>query len=381
MKARLLFLFTLLSVVAACTKPTNEKPDEPTPPQVNESLVISVDNESIIADGIEVATFTVEYIVDGESTDVTSEVSILEDKAGVISGNTFSTTTPGTYKFYTSYGMINSNEVTVEATPVPEDEEYLTLTVDKNEIDADASDAAAFTVTLILNGEQTDVTSESNIYFEDGYYYDGHSFTTAQPGTYTFYAKYNNLKSNNVTITANEVETPPAEELNIGDLYSKDGVVGVVFRVPAEETPGLIISLDEGYCEWSTEYTWVNCCFTKGELNCEMIYRQENWEEKYPAAKWCYDHGDGWFLPSDTELAEFWIAFNGSLTGDNKEQQDLFNSKFTTKIEIGSAYWSSNEISEDMATAYQLNDPTNIVICLTSYKYQQYPVRAVKYIY
>ena len=223
--------------------------------------------------------------------------------------------------------------------------------------------------------------SESNIYFEDGYYYDGHSFTTAQSGTYTFYAKYNNLKSNNVTITANEVETPPAEELNIGDLYSKDGVVGVVFRVPAEDTPGLIISLDEGYCEWSTEYAWVNCGFTKGELNCEMIYRQENWEEKYPAAKWCYDHGDGWFLPSDTELAEFWIAFNGSLTGDNKEQQDLFNSKFTTKIEIGSAYWSSNEISEDMATAYQLIDPNNIVICLTSYKYQQYPVRAVKYIY
>lgn len=382
MKNKLFLLFTLLAVAVGCTKPDDNQ-DNPTPPAPSEeSLVISVDNESIYADGLEVATFTVEYTIDGETTDVTSEVTILEDKAGAIKGNTFSTTVAGTYKFYTSYGMVNSNVVEVLAQEVPEDEEYITLTVDKNEIQADANDVATMTVTHFLNGEQTDITVESYFYLEDGTYLEaGNVFSTAQPGTYTIYARYESIKSNNITVTATEIETPPTGDLNIGDLYSSNGVVGVVFRVPTEETPGLIISLDEGFTSWSTEYAWVNCVFTKGELNCEMIYRQENWEEKYPAAKWCYDHGEGWFLPSDDELAEFWLAFNGSLTGDNKEQQELFNSKFTTKIEIGSAYWSSNEISEDMATAYQLNDPTNIVICLTSYKYQQYPVKAVRYIY
>ena len=92
MKNKLFLLFTLLAVAVGCTKPDDNQ-DNPTPPAPSEeSLVISVDNESIYADGLEVATFTVEYTIDGETTDVTSEVTILEDKAGAIKGNTFSTT-------------------------------------------------------------------------------------------------------------------------------------------------------------------------------------------------------------------------------------------------------------------------------------------------
>ena len=272
MKNKLFLLFTLLAVAVGCTNPDDNQ-DNPTPPAPSEeSLVISVDNESIYADGLEVATFTVEYTIDGETTDVTSEVTILEDKAGAIKGNTFSTTVAGTYKFYTSYGMVNSNVVEVLAQEVPEDEEYITLTVDKNEIQADANDVATMTVTHFLNGEQTDITAESYFYLEDGTYLEaGNVFSTAQPGTYTIYARYESIKSNNITVTATEIETPPTGDLNIGDLYSSNGVVGVVFRVPTEETPGLIISLDEGFTSWSTEYAWVNCVFTKGESNCELM--------------------------------------------------------------------------------------------------------------
>ena len=107
---------------------------------------------------------------------------------------------------------------------------------------------------------------------------------------------------------------------------------------------------------------------------------QENWEENYPAAKWCYDLGEGWFLPSDDEVAEFWLAFNGALNGDNKDVQEKFNSKFTDKIVVGNVYWTSNEISDDMATAYVLDDPNDVVICLNPFKYESYFVRAVRYI-
>lgn len=385
MKTKFLLILTLLATMfASCTKPQNDGPDTPPtpeePPVDTRILELTADKNQLLGNGIETATFTITLINGEDSEDVTNQAVISEKNLGEIEGNTFSIDTEegGTYTFTASFSGVTSNEVEITVAPYITS---LTLSVDKTEISGDLTEKATFTIIFNDNGSESDVSKQAIIYDQTDTPITGNTFSTSISGTYTFYAKYQEVISNTVDLVVKEVETPPAGNYAIGDLYDKDGVQGVVFRVPTAEKPGLIISLTESQQAWSNENVWVNCGFAKGEFNCEMIYMQENWEEKYPAAKWCYDLGDGWFLPSDSEFAEFWLAFNGALNGDNKDKQEIFNSKFTDEIFVGNTYWTSNEISEDMATAYVLDDPNDVVICLNPFKYEVYHVRAAKYIY
>lgn len=384
MKKKILLIFTIIAtMLASCTKPNsgneNQPPLPPEPPVDNRILELNVDKTELLGDGMDIATFTITLINGEDSEDVTGQAVISEETLGEIEGNTFflATEQGGTYKFTASFSGVTSNEVEITVAPYATS---LTLSVDKSEIPGDLTEEVKFTVVFNLNGTESDVTNSSVIYYDDVTPITGSTFSTSIAGTYTFHAVYQNFQSNTVEVVVTEVETPPAGEYALGDLYDKDGVQGVVFRVPTEDKPGLIISLTESRQIWSSVNEYINCGFAKGEFNCEMIYMQENWEENYPAAKWCYDLGEGWFLPSDDEVAEFWLAFNGALNGDNKDVQEKFNSKFTDKIVVGNVYWTSNEISDDMATAYVLDDPNDVVICLNPFKYESYFVRAVRYI-
>ena len=79
----------------------------------------------------------------------------------------------------------------------------ISLTSDKDAIFADGADAVTFTV--IDNSSREDVTSASVIYMlsEDGSSSQtSASFSTENPGSYTFYAEYSGVRSAEISITA-----------------------------------------------------------------------------------------------------------------------------------------------------------------------------------
>ena len=80
----------------------------------------------------------------------------------------------------------------------------ITLAASKTTIKADGSDSV--TLSVKRNDDNTDVTTESTIYV-NGTKLNGTTFTTTNAGTYTLYAERNEVKSNEITITAEKVAT------------------------------------------------------------------------------------------------------------------------------------------------------------------------------
>ena len=193
----LLFAFALIGIVGC----------EETPSLVIDTLTLSVDKSEILADGKEVATFTV---MAGEK-DMTNSV-IIFNKAdnSAIAGRTFTTTEAATYTFYAQKGELKSNEVTVaakavenddpnpEPEPEPEPEaKPIVLSASKTSFVADGVDMVEFTVT---QGE-ADVTKQCAITV-NGAVINGYSLKATEAGTFICFATKDGLTSKVVTITA-----------------------------------------------------------------------------------------------------------------------------------------------------------------------------------
>ena len=147
---------------------------------------------TIIADGIEEVTFTVKQ----DNIDVTTETDIYVND-NKIEGYKFSTTIYGTYKAYAKKGDLISNEIEIVAEEYIEPEKPIELTASKNNITANGTDAVIFTVTQ----DGDNVTNQSEIYVNNTLI-SGNSYSTFTPGTYTAFAKKNDVVSNEVTFTA-----------------------------------------------------------------------------------------------------------------------------------------------------------------------------------
>lgn len=78
----------------------------------------------------------------------------------------------------------------------------ITLTVDKNTITANGTERATLRV---VDEDGVDVTSQSEIFHSSGSRFVGTTFSTTTPGSYSFYAELNGVRSNTVTIRAEEV--------------------------------------------------------------------------------------------------------------------------------------------------------------------------------
>ena len=191
---RLLFAFVALLGIVAC---------EPQPPvDPTQTLLLSVDKPIIVADGADTATFTV---TDQNKNEVNATI-LFADTKEAIEGNTFKTKYAGEYVFYAKYGNEISNPIGVQATesgetPKPEPtEKELVLNVDKATIDADGIQMATFTTTV------DDVEVAATIYnAKDNSALSGKTFSTTEVGVYTFYAKYEELTSKEVKVTAKMV--------------------------------------------------------------------------------------------------------------------------------------------------------------------------------
>ena len=159
--------------------------------------VLSVAPASIKADGMEKAVFTLKE----SGKEVAGfEVYNAADDAKLASTE-FTTEEVGVYTFYAMYEGVKSNSVEVTARMnIQEEEKPIVLVASGDTIKANGVESVKFTVSQ----DGADVTNASTIYVNGGKL-NGNKFSTTTPGTYTVYAEKGALKSNEITITAEEV--------------------------------------------------------------------------------------------------------------------------------------------------------------------------------
>ena len=350
---------------------------EITATEVEKIITLEADKTEIVGDSTDTVTFTVK--VDGES--VTEGFVITNLNYGTdIEGNTFTSDVAGEFKFQAKYdGKWLSNEVAVTVKEMEKPvEKELKITATPNRIKADGSEEAVFTV---MYGED-DVTADAEIYnTKTGEVIQSKKFSSTEVGSYTFRARYDG-KTTGVSATVEAYDPELAGKYEIGSIYEANGSKGVIYAIKADRngvTWCYLFSLDEEDLQWSTVNEWCNCINDKGAWNSDdpfTYYGQDI--NNYPAFKWCKEHGEGWFLPSSTELNWMWEAItNGERDFDapsvaewNKIITDNGGEPFCETY-----YWSSNETSEDMIEVIAFMDDS--VVCLDPTKDSIYTARAV----
>ena len=360
---KLLILLTIVSLILpSCKKTPVIDGDNDND---NDDVIVvelSVNKTSIFADGEDAAVFNV--TANGDALSENYQVLNVADSSLVENG-TFVTTVAGSYTFVALYNEVYSNEVTIVAESVETPDPVVELVADKTSIKNDGIDMVTFTV--LVDGE--DRTAESVILSQafGEEVYEGTTFSSEYEGDYYFQAKWNEYKSEMVLINVYEPQAYAP-----GDLYDVNGVKGVVFYVEEGGKSGLIMSMDQACLKWSTENVWVNCVTNRGDWHTEDMLKLG--ADKYPAAKWCAEHGDGWYMPSLYELNLMWDAVSDGKHVFDAEFVKLYNDKLDDPI-LENYYWSSNETTENMATVVVFID--NSVICLEPYKTSPFYVRAI----
>ena len=339
---------------------------------LKKEVVLSADKETIVGDNTDVVTFTV--TVDGEDKTAESTITIV-NYGSTLEGNTFVTDVAGEFIFQARFEGESSNQVVVTATAVEAPvQKNLVLTGSPMRIKADGTETVTFKA---MYGED-DVTETCTIQSTNGVVVENGVFTTTEAGTYNFYALYDNVRSNTVSVDAYNPEMNVDYE--IGEIYDINGTNGVCFAIKNDNqnrTWAYFFSMDEEYLQWSTENVWCNCASGRGDWNTEDMLKNGTSPDKYPAAQWCVAHGEGWFMPSSTELQWMWDAVSGGTHNFDSETMKSYNTLLTSNG--GEAfqetyYWSSNETSEDMIELIAFMSDS--VVCLEPYKTSKYNVRA-----
>ena len=173
-----------------------EDNNTPGPEPQEKELKLSVEPDTIYVD--ESATFKVEL----EGNDVTSEATIyLKEGDVALEGATYTATAEGVYAFYAKYEDATSNTVELNVRmKIVEEEKPIKITATETTIKANGVDSTKFTVTQ----DGANVTDKSTIYVNESIL-NGNRFITTTPGTYIVYAVKGEQKSNELTITAEEV--------------------------------------------------------------------------------------------------------------------------------------------------------------------------------
>lgn len=386
---------------------------EVTTPDPEPIIALSADKSEFVADGTDKVTFTV------TSDEVALESGytiylVVDAESSALKGNEFKTTTAGEYKFKAVVDEYESEVITITATePEIVAEPKLTLSADKTEIVADGIDAVVFEI----KEENFNTDDAPHLYnLADNSVVRG-PFTTTEAGTYEFVARKGEVESNKITIVAKAVEPEnpeqpenpenpeqpenpenpeqpeqPAKEYKVGDYYEENGVKGIVYafaeiakyndsytEIVGYDKYCYLFSMDQVYIEWSTENVQCNAMNPKdGAKNMISIAYQDSTYAKYPAAKWCADHGEGWYLPASNELHMMWDAISGGNHIFTDPTVTAFNKTLTDNggqpIEE-TFYWTSNEVSESQAEVVCFSEGKGV--CLEILKSDKFDVRAV----
>ncbi len=344
--------------------------------QPDKVVELKADKLEIVADTRDTVTFTV--MVDG--VDLTSQCTITNlNYETAIEGNTFTSDVNGEFRFVAQYEEWTSNEVTITAIiPQGPDGKTLRITADKLRIKADGTEKTTFTV---IYGED-DVTADAEIYCSnhEGVTVEGNTFSSTTVGSYSFRARYAG-QTTGYAVSIDAYDPELAGKYEIGAIYEVNGVKGVIFAIKSDnkgDTYCYLFSMDEEDLKWSTKYEFCNCMSQRGDYNTNdpFDYFGMNIDD-YPAFKWCKEHGEGWFLPSSTEMHWMWDM----LTEGQRDFDAPSVAKYNAFIvENGGEpfnetyYWSSNETSEDLVEVIAFMDDS--VVCLDPKKDNVYTARA-----
>ena len=151
----------------------------------------------------------------------------------------------------------------------------------------------------------------------------------------------------------------PKEEAKYkaGDYYKSGLAEGIIAYVDETGEHGLLISLDEGYTQWSTDYIMLvvqggEFSREDGARNTAYIKSQENWEDLYPAVAWCDGKNalglSSWYLPAPNELAK--AAHH--IEAINETLASMGYDVLSTGVNDG--YWSSEEYGVQGAYAMSM---------------------------
>lgn len=353
---------------------------EITAKEVEKIVKLEADKSEILADNTESVTFTVKV----DDVVVTENYEITNLNYGIkLEGNTFTSDVAGEFKFQAKYeGKWLSNEVivVVNEVPVPE-KKTLKITATPNRIKADGTEEAVFTVTY---GED-DVTADAEIYnVKTNEVLSGNKFKTSEVGTHSFRARYQE-EITGASINVDAYDPNWEGKYEPGMLYNENGVKGVIFAIKEHKASGTmfcyVMSMDEEDLPWSHEQVdlrYANSAW--GAWITEDIFhpgRDNRDINNYPAFKWCVEHGDGWFLPSQEEMEWMWDAVSG---GQHKFEAPTVAEYNKVLTENGGEplqetfYWSSTGLDSTSSVAIAFME--NSVICLESTRDKAYSVRA-----
>lgn len=149
----------------------------------------------------------------------------------------------------------------------------------------------------------------------------------------------------------------------VGEIYTfEDGSRGVVFYKTADGH-GLVVSLDATTAKWENVKKQRDChdissmpneqgskcmTFRVGIQNTQNIIQALGaWQA--PAAAWCVQHGEGWYLPSSGEL---WYLFAVDRGGVDNNPSKIISKALVSNGGAALAngwYWSSTENDNDDA--------------------------------
>ena len=173
----------------------------------------------------------------------------------------------------------------------------------------------------------------------------------------------------------------------VGDYYNENGKEGVVFRVNASGTSGMIVSLNDYLTMWANRDEYESETKRKikvedednGWNNFTIVKSISLWEKKYPAFAWCANLGSGWYLPATNELKSLLLdsavynAVNSTLKSIGAPE--LAKARETKHSE----YWLSTESdAKPINGSYQAcTISMGWEFVSDSFKYNQCLVRAV----
>lgn len=123
----------------------------------------------------------------------------------------------------------------------------------------------------------------------------------------------------------------------VGDLYFEGDVLGVVFEVTHGGMQGKIVSVDEESMQWCDdsvdEITTYATNEYDGAVNTTKLMNRYD-ADKYYAAYWCANYGNGWYMPAKKELEKIY---------QNISKINSTLSKYGYSQLTRSWYWSSTE--------------------------------------
>ena len=219
-RAYYFLIFALLGLIA-CETESQET--------TQGTLYLYADNTEIYANGEDAVTFTVK---DKEGAVLEDASIYFADTHEALEGKSFKTKYAGEYSFYAKHGTSKSDTINVTAKLVDETPKKVTLTVEQEEY------MVGTVATFAVNYNGKDVTSSATIYLaENDEAIEGNTFTTEESGIYTFYAKYQDEKSNTVEVRFYTTDSEPVLLTVEPASIVADGVEKAVFTLTHNDQP------------------------------------------------------------------------------------------------------------------------------------------------